>query len=411
MALVQATSSPSSSAALLHARPAGHRLRAAHLDSLPIARDGRGRSFTFTLPSPKTPQPSSPFDSLRAARDQLRTPRSKQYANSPLGTPRSVVEAPAQECPQLHETPLPAENEKEKAQAQLLHLERCFEAPSVVKPANTGFTMQSLRPAASEFDVAYQGTPTGRALSNVYPQSSAIRLQQSEDVFSAIQQRKADRGMLPVENTLDGTNHRTYDLLLRHNLHIVGEMLCPATAPDCSTIANLDLLPNASCTATDLFNRFWVLAKDPVMPRQEEGFKTTVALVLTDGLGALYKILAAFSFRDIKVTKIESRPWRHDPLRKVDRGEAGVAKYFQYVVFIDFQGSLADRAAQNALTQLQQVSSFMRVLGSYPTVDISRITKTSTGEVTPLWKLQQQQRISAQTCISALLNSSSINRS
>lgn len=227
------------------------------------------------------------------------------------------------------------------------------------------------QPIGCESSVACVDSPTARALYRAFPQTFPIRYPQPEAVFSALESRKADRALLPVENSLDGTVHRTYDLLLRYRLHIVGELI------QCQNLQ----VPVISCTDVDtVTSRFWVLARDPIVPRDERCFTTTVALVLSDGLGALHKVMAAFAFRGIEVTKVESRPWRQQPLRA-----GSVVSCFQYVVYIDFQGSTASRSAQNALSQLQEHSSFMRVLGSYPTIHTCRTPKTKqTGAMTAL---------------------------
>ena len=46
-----------------------------------------------------------------------------------------------------------------------------------------------------------------------------------DDVFQAVTLKKADRGILPLENSLAGSIHRNYDLLLRYELFIVGEVV------------------------------------------------------------------------------------------------------------------------------------------------------------------------------------------
>jgi arogenate/prephenate dehydratase len=90
----------------------------------------------------------------------------------------------------------------------------------------------------------------------------------------------------------------------------------------------------------------------------------------------LFKVLSAFAFRDISLTKIESRPHRH--IRLVDDT---AAKTFEYMFYADFQGSLADPRVQNALAEVQEFTSFLRVLGSYP-MDMTPMTAGSSSTIT-----------------------------
>jgi len=50
----------------------------------------------------------------------------------------------------------------------------------------------------------------------------------------------------------------------------------------------------------------------------------------------------------------------------VDDRNSGTAKYFDYLFYVDFEASMADLRAQNALSHLQEFATFLRVLGSYP---------------------------------------------
>ncbi|KAL0437000.1 UNVERIFIED_CONTAM: Arogenate dehydratase/prephenate dehydratase 6, chloroplastic [Sesamum radiatum] len=57
---------------------------------------------------------------------------------------------------------------------------------------------------------------------------------------------------------------------------------------------------------------------------------------------------------------------RNRPIRLVDDANVGTAKHFEYMFYIDFEASMAEPRAQNALAEVQEFTSFLRVLGSYP---------------------------------------------
>jgi arogenate/prephenate dehydratase len=50
----------------------------------------------------------------------------------------------------------------------------------------------------------------------------------------------------------------------------------------------------------------------------------------------------------------------------VDDANVGTTKNFEYMFYLDFQASMANVKAQNALMEIQEYTSFLRVLGSYP---------------------------------------------
>jgi len=306
--------------------------------------------------------------------------------------------------------------------------------PKLARP----LSISDLSPApmhGSELRVAYQGVPgaySEAAAGKAYPNCDAIPCDQFEVAFQAVELWIADRAVLPVENSLGGSIHRNYDLLLRHRLHIVGEvqlpvhhclLALPGVRKECLTrvmshpqalaqcehtltslglnvareafddtagaaeyvAANClrDTAAIASSKAAELYGmeiladgiqddsgnvtRFVMLAREPVVPRTDRPFKTSIVFAHNgEGTSVLFKVLAAFAFRDISLTKIESRPHRHQPIRLVDDADAGTAKHFEYMFYIDFQASLAEPRAQNALAEVQEYTSFLRVLGSYP---------------------------------------------
>lgn len=286
----------------------------------------------------------------------------------------------------------------------------------------------------SQLRVAYQGVPgaySEAAAGKAYPNCEAIPCDQFEVAFQAVELWIADRAVLPVENSLGGSIHRNYDLLLRHRLHIVGEVQLPVhhcllalpgvrkeyltrvishpqalaqceltltklgltvareavddTAGAAEYIAanNLrDTAAIASARAADLYGlqileegiqddssnvtRFVMLAREPIIPRTDRPFKTSIVFAHDKGTSVLFKVLSAFAFRNISLTKIESRPHRNRPIRLVDDENVGTAKHFEYMFYVDFEASMADVRAQNALAEVQEFTSFLRVLGSYP---------------------------------------------
>ncbi|KAI3987034.1 hypothetical protein MKX01_036824 [Papaver californicum] len=287
----------------------------------------------------------------------------------------------------------------------------------------------------SQLRVAYQGVPgaySEAAAGKAYPNCVAIPCDQFEVAFQAVGHWIADRAVLPVENSLGGSIHRNYDLLLRHNLHIVGEVQLPVhhcllalpgvrkedlnrvishpqALSQCeSTLTKLglnvareavddtagaaefiathnlrDTAAIASSRAAELYGlqiladgiqddssnvtRFVMLAREPVIPRTDRPFKTSIVFAHDEGMSVLFKVLSAFEFRNISLTKIESRPFKNRPIRVVgDASTGGTAKHFEYMFYIDFEASMADPRAQNALAEVQEFTSFLRVLGSYP---------------------------------------------
>jgi prephenate dehydratase len=80
--------------------------------------------------------------------------------------------------------------------------------------------------------------------------------------------------------------------------------------------------------------------------------KTSIIITLENVPGALYHAVGVFAAQGINLTKIESRPSRKNP--------------WEYIFFIDFQGSLTDANVRNAMTEIRSYTREVIVLGSYP---------------------------------------------
>ncbi len=80
--------------------------------------------------------------------------------------------------------------------------------------------------------------------------------------------------------------------------------------------------------------------------------KTSLVFGVSDAPGALYRALAVFADRDINLSKLESRPARRN--------------LGDYLFFVDLAGHVAEASIQEALVELGRKSTFVKVFGSYP---------------------------------------------
>jgi prephenate dehydratase len=233
-------------------------------------------------------------------------------------------------------------------------------------------------------------------------------------VFDSVTSGKADKGLIPIENSLAGSIHQNYDLLLRNQLHIVGEYFlrvrhCLIAMPNvkkeeikkaishpqalgqcASYLKNLNIKPEAvydtagsvkmlkesgaqdtaaiaSKRAAEIyemqileegiednaenFTRFLAISAEPTVGVEKEA-KTSIVFTLKNQAGALFKAMSVFALRDIDLTKIESRPLQGKP--------------WEYLFYIDFVGSQYDDVVKRALEHLGEYALTLRVLGSYP---------------------------------------------
>lgn len=265
--------------------------------------------------------------------------------------------------------------------------------------------------------IAFQGEPgaySEQAALELHPQGETWPRPSFDDVFAAVTAEACDYGVVPVENSLAGSIHRNYDLLLQYDLHIVAEynlrvshcliahpgvsvaeikrvyshpqalaqcehslqaldgveviaahdtagsarLVAESGQRDAAAIASaraaaiygLEIVRAGFEDEKSNFTRFIALSREPVRPQGEA--KTSLAFAGRNEPGLLFRCLSAFALRNIDLHKIESRPLRGVP--------------WEYFFYLDFGGSLAEERCQRAVEQLREMATFVRVFGSYP---------------------------------------------
>ncbi len=242
----------------------------------------------------------------------------------------------------------------------------------------------------------------------------ALPLPAIAEVFREVESGSADFGVVPIENSSEGTVNHTLDMFLSSPLKICGEVemrinhylmgrmpglgdvkrVCahPQALAQCrgwldenladveriavssnaegarrardergtaaiagrsaAEVYGLSLLANEIEDRPDNTTRFLVIG--PKLFSASGVDKTTLLLSAegTAGAGALFRLLEPLAEHKVNMTRIESRPSRR---RKWD-----------YVFFIDVEGHVSDPAVARALAALKERASLYKVLGSYP---------------------------------------------
>jgi prephenate dehydratase len=264
--------------------------------------------------------------------------------------------------------------------------------------------------------VAFQGERgaySEEAAAALYGEVEVVPCSTLRDVFETVSAARADGGVVPVENSQAGSINETYDLLLEHALFIVRELdlrirhylfalpgqtlgsirqvhshpqalaQCeeflrkhdfePIPANDTAGSARIVASQNLNGVAaiagrrageiyhlsmlaegieTNPFNYTKFLGLSRAAAPYGSDCKTSVVFTTKNVPGALHQAMGAFASRSINLTKLESRPRREVP--------------WEYVFYVDFDGHQDDAEAAAALAELTDVTTFLRVLGSYP---------------------------------------------
>ena len=234
-----------------------------------------------------------------------------------------------------------------------------------------------------------------------------------KEVFDSVCSQETQYGVVPVENSLEGSVTQNYDLFLRYDLKVCGEVIVkiehclianPGTiledikivyshpqalaqcrsfleefdrelVPTYDTAGSVKMLKekgqkNAAAIASERaanlygmqilakdiadnlenYTRFFVLSTKDAKPTGKD--KTSIIFSAAHKPGSLYNALGEFAKRDINLTKIESRPTKQTA--------------WEYNFYLDFAGHRTDKKCAEALKALEQYTIFIKLLGSYP---------------------------------------------
>jgi prephenate dehydratase len=264
--------------------------------------------------------------------------------------------------------------------------------------------------------IAYQGEPgafSEAAARRVDHHAELQPCRSFEEVFETVDTDKAAYGVLPIENSIGGSIHRNYDLLLEHQLPIVAEVELPVvhhllavpgatmaglkrvyshpqglaqcerflrtltgveiiatydTAGSAKMVADAglkDAAAIASARAGDVFGltslaasvqdfddnitRFLLVGRQPLPDAVPD--KTSIVFTLPNEPGSLFKALSVFALRGVDLTKLESRPIPGRP--------------WEYLFYVDLAAAHDELRCTRALAHLAEFAPMLRTLGSY----------------------------------------------
>lgn len=233
------------------------------------------------------------------------------------------------------------------------------------------------------------------------------------DLFVSLEKNDIELAILPIENSIEGSVLESYELLLKSQLSVVGEInvkvnhcliahhninkddieeiyshaqalgqcskylkefgrnaiatydtagsvkmikekklknAAAIASKDTTTIYDMKLIDENIQDHKDNFTRFFCLSKTQTKATGND--KTSIVFSGTNVPGSLYKALNEFAQKKINLTKIESRLTRK--------------KAWEYNFYVDFEGHIDDDGCQEALQGLRDLGSIVTVLGSYP---------------------------------------------
>ena len=268
-----------------------------------------------------------------------------------------------------------------------------------------------------DLKIAYlgpEGTWTHQAAIKKFGHSVSYSPQPNfSDVFDQVERRRSAYGVVPIENSTEGAVSHTLDLFVDSSLHICAQILLRIenclmsgdspggnqnpllTPPGPRTVSELDtqkfprsrsrrsllnhqgrrISPmksrrrsrrNRQPSRRELYDltlletsiqdratnttRFLVIGEKTCPPTGND--RTSILFAINDRPGSLVKALQSFDHLQINLSKIESRPSKR--------------KDWEYIFHVDLAGHHDDDKVSNALCELANHCSLVKILGSYP---------------------------------------------
>lgn len=234
-----------------------------------------------------------------------------------------------------------------------------------------------------------------------------------EDIFRAVAEEGAELGVIPMENSIEGTVGQVVDLFMKYTVYIQAEVFSrishslmsnaerledveviyshpqplgqcrqwirqnlgdiptiplESTAEAAEVVASkkaaavighikladmhgLNVLAQSIEDLPDNWTRFFIIGASP--SKEDRRDKTTILFTLPDKPGSLARVLTTMAHQGINMSKLESRPFK---------GEK-----WKYVFFADLACDLGGGRYEDVLEDIRQQCHTLRVLGTYPT--------------------------------------------
>jgi chorismate mutase / prephenate dehydratase len=272
--------------------------------------------------------------------------------------------------------------------------------------------MEKVEPSSVSY-LGPEATFTHQAATMLFGGNAVLKDAETiEDVFQMVVDGECEHGVVPIENSIEGTVNITQDLLNKYDVNICAEYYMrirqnllsrervindirkvyshqqaiaqcrswlrlnlpgvqviemtstalasrmvkdePYAAAVGSSFAaerySLNILCEGIEDDKNNITRFFVIGKEaPVLTGDD---KTSILFFLKHDPGTLYKCLSVLAEMAVNMTRIESRPAK--------------TKEWEYLFFVDIEGDKDDKKVAHALHEMENYCVFLKILGSYP---------------------------------------------